>query len=172
MRTWIVGTDQTCDIRVVDEYVSNRHCEIMVDDHGRVWVEDLGSTNGTWINGKVRIYTRQRINPGTAVRIGRTDVPLEDVFAAAKEARHAADNAQVREQLRKSNPEFTDEQLDNLVGFLDTIQREFDGELNVTLKYLADTLEAAIDKDLSRMTEPGLRYAVKVIRATMDELPR
>lgn len=168
MKAWTVGTDETCDIRVVDQYASNRHCEVMVDTHGRVWVEDLGSTNGTWINDKVKVVTRQRINPGTAVRVGRTDVPLGDVFAAAKEAMRVADNAVIREHLRQANPNFNDEQLDNVTGFLDTIQRSFDGQMNATLKYLADSLEAAIDRDLSRTTEPGLRHAVAVIRATMD----
>lgn len=72
--SWTFGTAEDCDVRIDDEYVSNHHCRITRDDDGRVWIEDLGSTNGTWVNG-ARIYDRFPIRPGVTIRIGRTDIP-------------------------------------------------------------------------------------------------
>ena len=41
-----------------------------------VWLEDTGSTNGTFVNG-VRIRTPRRLAPGDVVRIGETDLRYE-----------------------------------------------------------------------------------------------
>jgi pSer/pThr/pTyr-binding forkhead associated (FHA) protein len=41
-----------------------------------VWVEDLGSTNGTFVNGE-RIDARTLVRAGDAVRIGQTELRLE-----------------------------------------------------------------------------------------------
>src|SRR5262249_46340601 len=40
-----------CDYRVNDSLVSRHHCTLTERD-GRIWVEDLGSTNGTRLNGQ------------------------------------------------------------------------------------------------------------------------
>lgn len=80
--TVVFGTDPSCDVRVDDEYVSNRHCAISRLKNGTVVVEDLGSVNGTtvrpagtsWIAG-VKVHSPTPIRPGMVVRIGRTDIP-------------------------------------------------------------------------------------------------
>jgi pSer/pThr/pTyr-binding forkhead associated (FHA) protein len=41
-----------------------------------VWVEDLGSTNGTYVNG-ARIDRRTLVRAGDALRIGQTELRLE-----------------------------------------------------------------------------------------------
>ena len=48
---WIIGFSPSCDIQVHSSFVSSRHCRIIFD--GQTWtLEDLGSTNGTFVNGK------------------------------------------------------------------------------------------------------------------------
>jgi pSer/pThr/pTyr-binding forkhead associated (FHA) protein len=47
----VVGRHPDCDRRLDDRSVSRRHCAFSVRD-GRVWVKDLGSLNGTALNGK------------------------------------------------------------------------------------------------------------------------
>jgi pSer/pThr/pTyr-binding forkhead associated (FHA) protein len=74
--SWVFGTDGSCDVRVSDAYASNRHCCITREDDGRVWIEDLGSTNGTWVNG-VRVWDRREIRLGARIRIGRSEFPWE-----------------------------------------------------------------------------------------------
>jgi len=46
----VVGTHESCDVRLDDRTVSRFHCEISVRD-GRAWVRDLDSKNGTLVDG-------------------------------------------------------------------------------------------------------------------------
>jgi len=49
----IVGRDkQFADLVLPDSNVSRRHCTFTVDETGTVWIQDLGSTNGMWVNGR------------------------------------------------------------------------------------------------------------------------
>jgi CheY-like chemotaxis protein len=48
----VIGRHPECGCRVADPLVSRRHCVLTVRD-GQVWVEDLGSRNGTRLNGEV-----------------------------------------------------------------------------------------------------------------------
>lgn len=63
----IVGRRQDCDMCVPLMVVSRRHCELHTDE-GQLWIRDLGSRNGTFVNEE-RTENRQ-INPGDQIRIG------------------------------------------------------------------------------------------------------
>jgi hypothetical protein len=58
-----------------DEYCSNRHARLIPRADGRWLVEDLGSTNGTFLNEQ-KITGPTLIPLGTAIRIGRTELEL------------------------------------------------------------------------------------------------
>ena len=58
-----------------DEFVSTRHALLEPRPDG-LWVEDVGSTNGTFVNG-ARVTTARLLHPGDVVRIGRTDLQVE-----------------------------------------------------------------------------------------------
>jgi len=61
-----------CDLVVEDEYASTRHAQFSPAGAGWV-VEDMGSTNGTYLNGSFqRSYGPQRLARGDQVRVGRT----------------------------------------------------------------------------------------------------
>ena len=47
----VLGRSRECDIRLADANVSRRHAEVRQED-GTYWVIDLGSTNGTELNGR------------------------------------------------------------------------------------------------------------------------
>lgn len=77
---WILGTSDSCEIRVDDEYVSGRHARIFRDRSGQVWLEDLGSTNGTYLQRgggpRVKVHGPTLIKPGDTVWLGgRTSIP-------------------------------------------------------------------------------------------------
>ena len=61
----LIGQGLDCDLRVPDPLASRRHCEI-TKNRGQFEVRDLGSTNGTFVNGKP--IKRQRLKQGDACR--------------------------------------------------------------------------------------------------------
>ena len=55
-----------------DEFASARHARFEPRRDG-VWVQDRGSTNGTWVNG-TQLERPRRLTPGDIVRVGETDL--------------------------------------------------------------------------------------------------
>jgi serine/threonine protein kinase len=69
---YVIGRDAECELRVEADRVSRRHARLTV--HGNEWlIEDLGSSNGTRINGQrigagpVKIWPTQKIQVGNAL---------------------------------------------------------------------------------------------------------
>jgi pSer/pThr/pTyr-binding forkhead associated (FHA) protein len=66
-----VGRAAGCGVPIdYDAFASNLHARLYRLD-GDLWVEDLGSTNGTWVNTQ-RIIERTRIDKGDLLQIGGT----------------------------------------------------------------------------------------------------
>ena len=71
-----VGRGGTNDIQLEgDDYSSTRHARIEPRADG-VWLEDVGSTNGTFVNG-IKLTQPRKLVPGDLVRIGATDLRYE-----------------------------------------------------------------------------------------------
>ena len=58
-----------------DEFASAQHARFESRRDG-LWVEDIGSTNGTFVNG-ARVTTPRRLTKGDVVRVGQTDFRVE-----------------------------------------------------------------------------------------------
>jgi len=58
-----------------DEFASAQHARFESRRDG-LWVEDIGSTNGTFVNG-ARVTTPRRLSKGDIVRVGQTDFRVE-----------------------------------------------------------------------------------------------
>ena len=71
--TLSVGRDQTNDIVLRHPTVSRRHATLEVDESGAVWVADLGSSNGTQVDG-VPVVGRRRLAVPCRLRVGRVRV--------------------------------------------------------------------------------------------------
>ena len=70
----LIGRGADAAIRLDDDYVSTRHARIA--SSGDQWfVEDLGSTNGTYI-GSHRLTQPTTLQAGSQVRIGKTTIEL------------------------------------------------------------------------------------------------
>jgi hypothetical protein len=59
-----------------DEFASARHARIEMRGDG-AWVQDLDSTNGTYVNGS-RVAGAQRLGAGDVLRVGETDLLVEE----------------------------------------------------------------------------------------------
>jgi hypothetical protein len=71
-----VGRGSNNDVPLpADEYASTRHARFEPRRDG-VWIEDIGSTNGTFVNG-IRLTRDRKLTPGDVVRIGETDLRFE-----------------------------------------------------------------------------------------------
>src|SRR3954471_19762249 len=64
-----------------DEKLSRRHARLVREPDGRIAVEDLGSTNGTFVNEQ-RISGRRVLSPGDRVRVGGSTIELAAPGAA------------------------------------------------------------------------------------------
>jgi pSer/pThr/pTyr-binding forkhead associated (FHA) protein len=69
-----VGRAPSCTITVGDTYVSHQHARFFSRD-GSWFVEDLGSTNGTYLNDR-RISEPAEVHAGDVVRMGKTVLEL------------------------------------------------------------------------------------------------
>jgi hypothetical protein len=71
-----IGRGNQNDIPIAtDEFASARHARFEPRQDG-VWVQDLGSTNGTFLNG-TRLDRPRRLAQGDVVRVGETDLRFE-----------------------------------------------------------------------------------------------
>ena len=67
--TTLLGRGTDCDLRLVDPGVSRHHAELRMEE-GQVVLVDLGSTNGTFVNGQP--VRRVVLADGTQITLGRT----------------------------------------------------------------------------------------------------
>lgn len=71
-----VGRGAQNDLELAsDDFASSRHARFEPRRDG-VWIEDVGSTNGTYVNGR-RIDRARKLAPGDVVRVGETDFRFE-----------------------------------------------------------------------------------------------
>ncbi|MFI5803406.1 FHA domain-containing protein [Streptomyces sp. NPDC051561] len=74
-QTITLGRAHDSTIVLDDDYASSRHARIYPDRDGNWIVEDLGSTNGTYLD-RNRLTTPQPIPLGAPIRIGKTVIEL------------------------------------------------------------------------------------------------
>ena len=63
-----IGRSAECDLQVEDTYLSSRHARLS-NDNGDLTIEDLGSTNGTYVNQEL-IHGRLLLERGDIVQVG------------------------------------------------------------------------------------------------------
>jgi hypothetical protein len=72
----LVGRGSGNDVNLARaEYASSNHARVEPRRDG-VWVEDVGSTNGTYLNG-TRLTHAKRLTPGDILRVGETELRYE-----------------------------------------------------------------------------------------------
>lgn len=79
----VIGRGETCGIRFTDCRVSDRHARVMWDENKGWMIQDLRSTNGTFVDDSKITTEPQPLHLGEIVRLGAlisfTVVPYSDV---------------------------------------------------------------------------------------------
>jgi chromosome segregation ATPase len=77
--TITIGRSSDCDIQILTHFVSREHARITVSARGSVLIEDLGSTNGVFVNS-VRV-DRQELHHGDLVTVGESQFRFLETMA-------------------------------------------------------------------------------------------
>jgi predicted component of type VI protein secretion system len=83
--TFTIGRHRDCDLHVADMSVSRVHAQLERHDAGGWLLSDLGSTNGTRLNGW-RVRTPVLLRPGDQVKFGNAEFIIQGPAAAGLEA--------------------------------------------------------------------------------------
>jgi DNA-binding NtrC family response regulator len=83
-RSIVVGRSAPSDVEIPDPGLSRQHARFSWDDHG-LWVEDLGSTNGTKRNGE--LVERAQISPGDDIAVGPIRVSVHIISSVDDQLR-------------------------------------------------------------------------------------
>jgi len=75
------GRHDDCQLRIKSSEVSRRHCQFF-EKNGLLLVKDLGSSNGTFLNGK-KIEGQRVLEPGDELTIGPVKLRVEKIGQAA-----------------------------------------------------------------------------------------
>ncbi len=90
----VIGRSSELDMVLVEDMVSRKHAKITVGD-GRILIEDLGSTNGTFVNGEK--IKQARLKEGDRILIGTSILKLIQQGASAE-----LDERQVKQKLEEA----------------------------------------------------------------------
>jgi serine phosphatase RsbU (regulator of sigma subunit) len=156
-----IGRSSMNDLPVADKMLSRQHARIVRDNNGGLSVEDLGSRNGTFLNGE-RLVSIQPLKPGDRITVGGVTLKIESesttrVRIEAQEE-EALDNTILKasaELLRKhteTDPRLPAEQLSKLVESLRvvnelTIELLRDISVDELLKFLVDKVFETLKPD-------------------------
>ena len=78
-----IGRSKENDIVINENYVSAQHAQLISDDENQIYINDLGSVNGTFVNG-MRIQGSQRLQSGDTILIGSCPLNWEPLFPPSK----------------------------------------------------------------------------------------
>ncbi len=156
-----IGRSSMNDLPVADKMLSRQHARIVRDNNGGLSVEDLGSRNGTFLNGE-RLAGIQPLKPGDRITVGGVTLKVESesttrvrIEAAEEEG---LDNTILKasaELLRKhteTDPRLPADQLSKLVESLRvvnelTIELLRDVSVDELLKFLLDKVFETLKPD-------------------------
>lgn len=80
--TYVLGRHDTCDIVLEDKTISRKHARLEIRED-EAFIEDLGSRNGTYLNGQK--MARRQVTSGDIIVIGKFSVRLEGLASSTRE---------------------------------------------------------------------------------------
>ena len=121
----IIGRRQDCDLCIPLMNVSRRHCEINQDE-GKLKVRDLGSKNGTFVNGTKVDQTE--VSQGDQISIGPIEFVLtmskmENSSSAIMSAPNEIKKQEVSKELLKSEGHYDKSKNDGQTQIMDSLKQ-------------------------------------------------
>ena len=178
-----IGRSSMNDLPISDKMLSRQHARIVKDDDGGLVVEDLGSRNGTFLNGD-RLATPQPLKAGDRVTLGGVTLKLESESTTRVRIEaggaDALDNTilkasaeLLRAQHQETDPRLPAEQLSKLIESLRvvnelTIELLRDISVDELMKFLMDKVFETLMPDRgvvllrSRLTNELIPAVVRV----------
>ena len=148
-----IGRSSMNDLPISDKMLSRQHARIVKDDNGGLQVEDLGSRNGTFLNGE-RLAAPQPLKAGDRITLGGVTLKLESESTTRVRIEaggaDALDNTilkasaeLLRAQHQETDPRLPAEQLSKLIESLRvvnelTIELLRDVSVDELMKFLMD----------------------------------
>ncbi len=86
----VLGRALECDLAIVTPHVSRQHARLEIDEDDRLYIEDLGSSNGTMVNGK-RAVSRQQLRHDDEVRLHDIIFRVTEKMSRPRSERQAND---------------------------------------------------------------------------------
>lgn len=77
---FVIGRDDTCDLKLIDKRISRNHTEIRISGD-MLWIHDLKSTNGTYVNHS-KIESSELLKPNDIITIGKFRFKVKLVSAS------------------------------------------------------------------------------------------
>lgn len=115
----VIGRGRECEIALDDGDASRQHAELRCEPDA-IWLRDLGSKNGTLVNG-VRAETRTELHDGDELHVGRTRLTFRDPAAAMLAKLQRPDELDGRDDASGSSA--SDPGLPAIAGSIDTSWR-------------------------------------------------
>ncbi len=178
-----IGRSSMNDLPISDKMLSRQHARIVKDDNGGLLVEDLGSRNGTFLNGE-RLAAPQPLKAGDRITLGGVTLKLESESTTRVRIEaggaDALDNTilkasaeLLRAQHQETDPRLPAEQLSKLIESLRvvnelTIELLRDVSVDELMKFLMDKVFETLMPDRgvvllrSRVTNELIPAVVRV----------
>jgi phosphoserine phosphatase RsbU/P len=178
-----IGRSSMNDLPISDKMLSRQHARIVKDDNGGLQVEDLGSRNGTFLNGE-RLAAPQPLKAGDRITLGGVTLKLESESTTRVRIEaggaDALDNTilkasaeLLRAQHQETDPRLPAEQLSKLIESLRvvnelTIELLRDVSVDELMKFLMDKVFETLMPDRgvvllrSRVTNELIPAVVRV----------
>lgn len=118
----IIGRATECDLMLQDPGISRKHAQLLVTHQNTITVEDLGSGNGTFLDG-AEVTEARYFRPGQVLEVGIFFLALEDSLA---------DRSSVKSFLRIADGEARREHILELTGETYDIGRSMDCDIILT----------------------------------------
>jgi serine phosphatase RsbU (regulator of sigma subunit) len=158
-----IGRSSVNDLPIADKMLSRQHARIVRDGNGGLTIEDLGSRNGTFVNGE-RLVTVQPLRSGDRITVGAVTIKVESESTTRVRIDEAAgdhdalDNtilkasAELLRQHTETDPQLPAEQLGKLIESLRvvnelTIALLRDVSVDELLKFLMDKVFETLSPD-------------------------